>query len=108
MAQSSALLPHNFNVAIQIPDYRKRIRIGIRCGGTGAIILRYDSKGNPIIPGMTKQLYSGAFANPNGNVTPLDITIAALYYQDNDGTVNNLWKWMLSGPAIHTWIQMLA
>lgn len=34
---------------------------------------------------------TGAFADPNGNVTPADPTLAAWYYQD--GEVLVWWQW---------------
>ncbi len=34
---------------------------------------------------------TGAFANPNGNVTPADPTKAAWYYQE--GATPNWWQW---------------
>jgi hypothetical protein len=40
--------------------------------------------------GGTIQVYTGAFADPNGNVTPDDPTKPALFYPTGGGT---LWQW---------------
>jgi hypothetical protein len=40
---------------------------------------------------------SGAFANPNGNVTPADPTKGALYYQA--GGSGTLWEWQVGSQT---------
>jgi len=42
-------------------------------------------------------VYTGAFADPNGNVTPADTTLAAWYYQDGSMTV--WWQWSVVGQV---------
>lgn len=41
------------------------------------------------------QLYTGAFLDPNGNVTPDNPTIANEYYQDINPPLN-VWKWSVT------------
>jgi hypothetical protein len=43
---------------------------------------------------------TGAFADPNGNVTPADPTLAAWYYQDGQALV--WWQWSV---ADQVWYQ---
>jgi hypothetical protein len=40
---------------------------------------------------------TGAFADPNGNVTPSDPSLAAWYYQE--GAVPNWWSWNVTSQA---------
>lgn len=40
---------------------------------------------------------TGAFADPNGNVTPADPTSAAWYYQDGQALV--WWQWSIAGQV---------
>lgn len=42
--------------------------------------------------GGSGQTMAGAFANPNGNVTPTDQTKGAIYTQ-NGAANNNVWRW---------------
>lgn len=40
-------------------------------------------------------VYSGTWANPNGNIVPTDPTVTAFYGQDSSGTVN-FWQWSVT------------
>lgn len=42
-----------------------------------------------------QQSYSGAFTDPNGNVTPDDPTVGATYYQDANPPLN-VWYWSVT------------
>lgn len=46
---------------------------------------------------------TGAFADPNGNVTPDDPTNPAFYYQESN-SANNVWRWSVGGQA---WFQFV-
>jgi len=48
--------------------------------------------------GGTQEVYTGAFVDPNGNVTPTDTTKPALYFPSGGGT---LWQFV---PASQTWV----
>lgn len=52
--------------------------------------------------GATPQVIAGAFANPNGNVTPATPTLGAIYYQDSAPVVNQ-WQWSV---ASQNWFQV--
>lgn len=51
---------------------------------------------NGVAPGAgITQLYTGAFADPNGNVTPDNLTIANSYYEDIVPPLN-VWYWSVA------------
>lgn len=51
--------------------------------------------------GGVGEILTGAFTDPNGNVTPTTTTGAALYYQDSASAVNQ-WRWSV---ADQVWYQ---
>ena len=50
----------------------------------------------------SQSAFNGAFANPNGNVTPTDATKAAIYIQDS--VPLNQWVWDVPSQ---TWLQTM-
>lgn len=52
--------------------------------------------------GGTGGAYTGAFADPNGNVTPDDTDSGAWYYQTPSTDPFNVWYWDVATQA---WIQ---
>lgn len=46
-------------------------------------------------PNGSVQVVTGAFDDPNGNVTPATKSSPALYYQDNAAI--SFWQWSVSG-----------
>lgn len=68
--------------------------------GTGSVIVLYGTgdlqTGGAAGGGSSvKQIYTGAWADPNGNVTPDDPTLAAIYYDDVPEPTQ--WTWSVAG-----------
>lgn len=51
----------------------------------------------------TMQVYTDAYADPNGNVAPDDTAAAAVYYQ-NTSPAPSFWVWHVAGSA---WVQIV-
>jgi len=47
--------------------------------------------------GGTQQVFSDSFADPNGHITPVDVSKAAVYFQESE--VTNEWRWNVAAQA---------
>ena len=55
--------------------------------------------------GVAFQIYDGTWADPNGNVTPTNTALPAIYYQNPSVTIYNVWFW---NAATASWNQFSA
>jgi hypothetical protein len=94
-------------MVVELPVGLEFSEVGIFAASGAAAVLLYGAVSFRTIglseggsSGGSMQVYTDAFANPNGNVTPADTGDAALYYDDT--AAPSFWVWSVTGQS---WIQ---